>query len=250
MTLWKWSKTPASNASADSTINWAEGQSPGSVNDSARAMMAATAKFRDDIAGSILTGGTSTAYAITSNQSFSSLATMSGHTLAFTAHATSGANPTLNVDGLGGKAIQTASGAAIAAGALLANAVYRVTYDNSIPAFLLNGYFANITPGATTVDTAQLVNNAVTYAKMQDVSATARILARKTAGAGDPEECTLSEILDFIASAAQGDILYRGASTWARLAAGTSGQFLRTQGAGANPTWATLTPFRDRKSVV
>jgi hypothetical protein len=34
---------------------------------------------------------------------------------------------------------------------------------------------------------------------MQDVSATLRILGRKTAGAGDPEECTLSEILDFIA---------------------------------------------------
>jgi hypothetical protein len=79
---------------------------------------------------------------------------------------------------------------------------------------------------------------AVTYAKMQDVSATSRILGRKTAAAGDVEECTLSEILDFIGSAAQGDILYRGAAGWARLAAGTSGHFLQTQGAGANPQWA------------
>ncbi|HXG79705.1 MAG TPA: DUF2793 domain-containing protein [Methyloceanibacter sp.] len=84
-----------------------------------------------------------------------------------------------------------------------------------------------------------IANNAVTYAKMQDVSATARILGRKTSGAGDPEECTLSEVLDFIGSAAQGDILYRGASGWARLPAGTSGQFLQTQGASANPQWAT-----------
>lgn len=80
---------------------------------------------------------------------------------------------------------------------------------------------------------------AVTYAKMQDVSATSRILGRKTSGAGDPEECTLSEILDFIGSAAQGDILYRGAAGWARLAAGTSGHFLQTQGTGANPQWAS-----------
>jgi hypothetical protein len=79
---------------------------------------------------------------------------------------------------------------------------------------------------------------AVTYAKLQDVSATSRILGRKTAAAGDVEECTLSEILDFIGSAAQGDILYRGAAGWARLAAGTSGHFLQTQGTGANPQWA------------
>jgi len=71
-----------------------------------------------------------------------------------------------------------------------------------------------------------------------NLSATSRILGRKTAGAGSVEECTLSEVLDFVGSAAQGDILYRGASGWTRLAAGTSGQFLKTQGAGANPTWA------------
>jgi hypothetical protein len=84
-------------------------------------------------------------------------------------------------------------------------------------------------------------NDVVTYAKMQNVSATSRVLGRKTAGAGDPQELTLSETLDFIGSAAQGDVLYRGASTWARLAAGTSGQFLRTSGAGANPVWAAFT---------
>jgi len=41
-----------------------------------------------------------------------------------------------------------------------------------------------------------------------------------------------------ITSAAQGDILYRGASGWANLGAGTSGLFLKTQGAAANPIWA------------
>ncbi len=83
-----------------------------------------------------------------------------------------------------------------------------------------------------------IANDAVTYAKMQNISATSRVLGRKSASAGDTEECTLSEILDFIGSASHGDILYRGASAWARLAAGTSGQFLKTNGAGANPEWA------------
>jgi hypothetical protein len=39
----------------------------------------------------------------------------------------------------------------------------------------------------------------------------------------------------------QGDILYRDGSGLARLAAGTSGQFLKTQGSGANPVWADNT---------
>jgi hypothetical protein len=57
MTLYKWSQTAPLDAIADSTINWAEGQAPSSINDSARTMMAATAKYRDDIAGAIVTGG-------------------------------------------------------------------------------------------------------------------------------------------------------------------------------------------------
>ena len=36
----------------------------------------------------------------------------------------------------------------------------------------------------------------------------------------------------------QGDILYRDGSGLQRLAAGTSGHFLKTQGTGANPVWA------------
>lgn len=74
--------------------------------------------------------------------------------------------------------------------------------------------------------------------KEQTSSATSKVIGRKSSGAGAFEECTLSEILDFIGSAAQGDILYRGSSTWARLAAGTSGYFLKTLGSSNNPTWA------------
>lgn len=64
-----------------------------------------------------------------------------------------------------------------------------------------------------------------------------RILGRNEATSGAIEELTLSAVLDLIGSAAQGDILYRGASDWARLGAGTSGHFLKTLGPGANPTW-------------
>ena len=41
-----------------------------------------------------------------------------------------------------------------------------------------------------------------------------------------------------IASPVQGDVIYYNGTAWARLAAGTSGLLLKTQGAGANPLWA------------
>ena len=43
-----------------------------------------------------------------------------------------------------------------------------------------------------------------------------------------------------VASQAQGDIIYFNGTSWVRLPAGTSGKFLQTLGAGANPTWATV----------
>lgn len=91
----------------------------------------------------------------------------------------------------------------------------------------------------TITGTITAPNDAFSYAKLQNVSATSRILGRKTSGAGDIEELTASEVLDFISST-QGTILYRGASGWAALAPGTSGQVLKTNGAGANPAWVTL----------
>jgi microcystin-dependent protein len=139
MTVWKWSTTPGSNANSDSTINWAEGQAPSSVNDSARAMMAAVAKYRDDLAGSITTGGTATAYTVTTNQGFDSLANMSGKAIAFIAHATNGATVTLNVDGLGPKPLRSAPGVELSAGVLVQGTPYMATYYNSTSEWILLG---------------------------------------------------------------------------------------------------------------
>ena len=52
---------------------------------------------------------------------------------------------------------------------------------------------------------------------------------------------TSSGLSIVVPSEAQGDILYRNASGWVRLGAGTSGYFLKTQGAAANPVWALNT---------
>ena len=37
-----------------------------------------------------------------------------------------------------------------------------------------------------------------------------------------------------------GDILYYNGTDYARLGVGSSGQFLKTQGAGANPIWGSV----------
>src|SRR6201999_1395576 len=143
MTLYKWSQTAAADATADSTINWAEGQAPSSVNDSARAMMAATAKYRDDIAGAIVTSGTSTAYAVSSYQVFDTLAHLGGQMIAFTPHTTNGSTVTLDVDFLGAKPLRSAPGVELLAAPIIQGTPYIAVYNNSDAAFYLQGFFGN-----------------------------------------------------------------------------------------------------------
>lgn len=50
---------------------------------------------------------------------------------------------------------------------------------------------------------------------------------------------TISAAIDTAFSSAQGSVLYRSAAGWAALSPGTSGQFLKTQGAAANPVWSS-----------
>lgn len=50
-------------------------------------------------------------------------------------------------------------------------------------------------------------------------------------------DANASAILDLI-SPTQGTVLFRGASSWQGLAPGTSGNFLKTNGTGADPAWA------------
>jgi microcystin-dependent protein len=141
--FYNWSRTAASNATADSTVNWAEGMPPSAVNDSARAMMASTAAYRDDVAGAITTGGTSTAYTVTSYQVFSSLSAMNGMVIAFTPHATNGATVTLNVDGLGAKPLRSAPSVELVAGTLIQGTPYTCTYNSSDAVFYLRDFYVN-----------------------------------------------------------------------------------------------------------
>jgi microcystin-dependent protein len=143
MPFWEWSKTAASNATADPTINWAEGQSPSSVNDSARAMMARTAEWRDDVSGTITTAGSGTAYTVASNQGFDTLAHLAGAMIAFVPHATNGATVTLNVDGLGAKPLRYGPGLELQSGMLIQGTPYVATYNGTDGAFYLRNIIGN-----------------------------------------------------------------------------------------------------------
>jgi len=141
MPFYLWSQTAASNATADSTVNYAEGQAPSSLNDSARAAMARLREYGNDIAGAIVTGGTATAYTVTSNQVFDTLAHLNGQVIAFTPHATStntvGNDVTLNVDSLGAKPIRMQPSVALPGGTLVLGTPYVVLYNSSDAVFYL-----------------------------------------------------------------------------------------------------------------
>lgn len=144
-----WSRTAASNATADPAVNWAEGQAPSSVNDSARAMMASAAGYRDDVAGAIATGGTSTAYTVTSYQIFDTLAHLNGQMIAFTPHVTNGATVTLNVDSLGAKPLRSSPSVELTAGVLVQGTPYVAVYNAIDQAFYLQNFYVN--PYATPI---------------------------------------------------------------------------------------------------
>jgi hypothetical protein len=140
--LYSWSQTAATNSTADSTINWAEGQAPSTVNDSARALMAVVAKWRDDISGTapsnvvLTTGGTANAQTLSTNGSIAALT--NGWTVTFKAGATNTGACTLAVDSLTAKNIQRISGTNLLGGEIISGYVYTVTYHQPADTWVLH----------------------------------------------------------------------------------------------------------------
>ncbi|MET4526534.1 tail fiber protein [Bradyrhizobium sp. JR18.2] len=138
-----WSQTAAINSNVDTTVNWQEGQAPSSVNDSARAMMASMAKYRDDNNGSLAATGTSTALSLTTNQGVSSPPPY-GQSVTFVPAATSAAGVTLSVDGGTAYPINSALNVAAPAGTLVSSTPYTVRFDTTSGGqWLLASFFGN-----------------------------------------------------------------------------------------------------------
>ena len=99
-----------------------------------------------------------------------------------------------------------------------------------------------------TASNATIVADAVTYAKMQNLVTANRVLGSASTGLiGEVQIATdmiANNAVDgakiAMGSDAQGDILFYGGTDYERLAPGTSGYFLKTQGASSDPVWATV----------
>jgi Repeat of unknown function (DUF5907) len=197
-----WSKTAATNASSDSAQNWAEGMAPSAVNDSARGGMASVAKWRDDLNGTIVTGGTGTAYTATTNQGFTALT--AGLEITFQLNADCGSTVQINVDGLGLKPLRSAPNVELVAGAILNGSIHRATYATSNSGEWLLQEYRALTAGEVTsaalatnaVTTAAITAANVTYAKIQNVAASS-LLGNPTGSGAAPSEITLGSGLAF-----------------------------------------------------
>lgn len=171
MALWQWSKTASSNATADPTMNWSEGIPPSIVNDNVRAEMARVAEWRDDMSGLLVTGGTSTAYTLTTNQGLASTPN-DGQLIVFSPHTTNGAAAALAADGGTAFPFQSSPGNALGAGALTALIPYQFKFRAASSAWILFGSgtaaSANVASAVTAgaVTGTGIANNTITAANL------------------------------------------------------------------------------------
>jgi hypothetical protein len=116
--IWVWSPTAISNGTVDTGIAWPEGQTRASVNNSARSMMAAIAKWRDESTGAITTGGSPNAQTFFSGNSYTTVPTGMLVRLKIGVGPNTGST-TLSMDSLPGVIIKSQYGSDLTGGELL-----------------------------------------------------------------------------------------------------------------------------------
>ena len=154
--------------------------------------------------------------------------------------------PTENVNGLGAKTITKNGTSALAAGDICSGQVIVTVYDGTYLQMTnppCNGVtisaVTSVAPDAS--GTITTTPNPITGTGTVGIASIANktFLGNLTGSGAQPSAVGLSAFLDSLTgTAAQGNVLFRGASAWQQLAPGTSGYFLQTQGASANPQWA------------
>lgn len=205
MAIQIWPKTNTSSdwASVDGIV-WSENQAANTVNDSARAMGRDIAEWHGDTNATLSTGGSSNAYTLTTNGSYTSLA--NGFCVVVKANHTNTGAATLNVDSLGAKAIRKFSGSgesALVANDIVNGGHYILQYNTA--ANSAAGGWIVLNPNQ--VATGDIADSAVTTAKIADLNVTTAKIAANNVTAAKIE---------------------RNSNT---------GFVLRSNGSGSDPSW-------------
>lgn len=142
-----------------------------------------------------------------------------------------------NVDIANSAAIDFSKLASLTSGRILVGSA-----GNVATAVVMSGDVAIVAAGTTTIQAnsvALTTDTTGNYAAGDGEAGNATGLVCTTCvGTTDIANNAVDGTKIAVGSDAQGDILYYDGTDWTRLGAGTSGKFLKTQGAAANPTWA------------
>jgi len=112
--------------------------------------------------------------------------------------------------------------------------------------------FTHITAGvqdaaAKLVDTADVNNDQITYAKMQNVSATSRVLGRRSSGGGDVEELSIGQGVEISGTVLQAKLSTDGGNTI--IMGSDNGLYVPSATAAITATSLTL-PYASKRHVV
>jgi microcystin-dependent protein len=155
-----WSTTAINNGNADSAINWLEGQPRASVNNSSRSQMAAHAKNRNLLNGSIVTTGSPNAQAFLSGVAYTAMPPMLVAKLKIGPSLTNTGSATLNMDGLGDILIKTDQGKNLAGNELIAGGYTDFLYNgtNWVLLYSYQFFFNMVTGGGGLIVGTQVFN--------------------------------------------------------------------------------------------
>jgi hypothetical protein len=134
----------ASNQITLTTVEETKGTFGSGTREIGAGGLASRSMFPEDISGAIVTGGTSTAYTISTFRKYGTLAAMDGDIIAFTPHATNGAPVTLSADGLAAKPLRLSPGVELQSGMLILGTPYFCLYNNTAGAFYLHALGGNL----------------------------------------------------------------------------------------------------------
>lgn len=131
--IYDWDLLAASNANADTDVNWAEGQAPSTVNNSARFMMQRIRELLSDLGGVVSAGGSANVLTVTAESAVSSY--IDGIRISFRASVDNTSAATLNVNAVGAKPVVkfTLDGEqALGGGEMQAGCIYEVIYSAAL----------------------------------------------------------------------------------------------------------------------